>query len=350
MYMEGVIVDKEKLFNSIKGAADKAAETAKNVGGKTGELAKSVGSKTGEIAKSAGSKATDLVTKSKDKATEIIDQNGDGRIDAEDIIILGLRTPGVKINRADFLKKEFSKNHPEDVVNDIVLHNPAHAKIDDKEIDKIAEEVIKYERICVSGISTALGMPGGAAMAATIPADIAQYYGYMLRAAQKLMYLYGFPEINLEEKGQLFDSEALNVLTLCIGVMYGAAGANNAVKAMARGLATGVEKQLMRKALTKGTFYPIVKSISKWFGKKMTKEVFAGFFKKSIPVVGGIIGGGITFATFKPCCDKLKATLEDTYLSNPEHVETKEEAEIVIEAEVTDYSEADLESESEEEE
>ena len=71
-------------------------------------------------------------------------------------------------------------------------------------------------------------------------------------------------------------------------------------------ISSGVEKQLVNKALTKGTIYPIVKSISKWFGVKMTKEVFAGFFKKAIPVVGGVVGGGLTYATFKPCCVKLK--------------------------------------------
>lgn len=326
-------MEKEKLFNSLKDVAGKAAETAKSVGGKTGEIAKTAGNKTGELAKKAGSKTAEVAKKSKDATINAIDQNGDGKIDIEDIIILGLKTPGVKINRVDYLRKEFSKNHPQEVVDDIIDNNPAHANIDNSEVDKIADEVIKYERICVSGISTALGMPGGAAMAATIPADIAQYYGYMLRAAQKLMYLYGFPEINLEEKGQVFDTETLNVLTLCLGAMYGAAGANNAIKAMAKGLAAGVQKQLMKKALTKGTLYPIVKSVSKWFGQKMTKEVFTGFIGKSIPVVGGIVGGGITFATFKPCCDKLKATLQDTMLSNPDHVETEEETEIVIEAE-----------------
>ena len=108
-------------------------------------------------------------------------------------------------------------------------------------IDKIADEVIKHERNCVSGISAALGMPGGVAMAATIPADIAQYYGYMLRATQKLMYLYGFPAINLDEKDQTFDSETMNTLIICLGVMYGVAGANNALKAMAKALATGVK-------------------------------------------------------------------------------------------------------------
>ena len=60
----------------------------------------------------------------------------------------------------------------------------------------------------------------------------------------------------------------------------------------------------------------------------MTKEVFSGFFKKAIPVVGGVVGGGITYVSFKPCCDRLRNSLKDTKLSNASHVETKEEKEI----------------------
>ena len=33
--------------------------------------------------------------------------------------------------------------------------------------------------------------------------------------------------------------------------------------------------------------------------------------------LGGVIGGGITYASFKPCCERLKNTLKDTRLSNP---------------------------------
>ena len=100
----------------------------------------------------------------------------------------------------------------------------------------------------------------------------------MLRVTQKLLYLYGFPEIDTTEKGHKFDSETMNILIICFGVMYGAAGANNALKSIAKALANGVEKKLLRAALTKGTIYPIVKNIASWFGKKMTKQVFAGFF------------------------------------------------------------------------
>lgn len=294
-------------------------------GKKATEMASTAGEKTTEVAL----KAKDGVVKSKDAVIGTLDINGDGQVDIEDIIILGMKAPGIKINRDVFLKKELSKNHSEDVVEDAIKFNPALAGITVEEIDKIADEVIKFERVCVSGISAALGMPGGAAMAATIPADITQYYGYMLRATQKMLYLYGFPEINTDEDGQAFDSETMNILVLCMGVMYGAAGANNAVKAMAKALSTGVEKQLMKKALTKGTIYPIVKSVSKWFGVKMTKDVFAGFFKKAIPVIGGVIGGGLTFVTFKPCCVKLKNSLRETALSQP-NLKTDDIIDIIV--------------------
>lgn len=271
---------------------------------------------TGNEVKKAVSKGKDIVFDSKDKVFDALDINKDGRVDTEDIIILGLRIPGVRIDREDFLKKQFMKNYANDVIQDAVKFNPAHAGITVEEIDNIADQVIQYERNCVSGISLALGAPGGAAMFATLPTDIAQYYGYMLRAIQKLLYLYGFPEINVEN-GVNIDDETMNLITLCLGVMYGVEGSVASIKVLSNALGKGVEKKLLQKALTKGTFYPIVKKISRWFGVYMTKQVFAGFFRKAIPVVGGVVGGGITYLSFKPCCDNLKKSLQDTTLCNP---------------------------------
>mgnify|MGYP004558145469 FL=1 len=262
------------------------------------------------------------------KANEVLDVNNDGSVDIQDIIILALRTPGVHVNRENFLRKELFKNYPPEVINDAVARTPALAGIPEEDIDKIADEVIKFERNCVSGISAALGMPGGAAMAATIPADIVQYYGYTLRAIQKLLYLYGFPEIDSDDEGISLDSETINRIIVCLGVMNGVAGANNAIKALAKALSVGVEKKLLATALTKGTLYPILKSTLKWFGVRLTREVFAKTIKNAIPVVGGVVGGGITFISFKPCCVRLKDVLTDTMLSNPKHVSSTEEEHI----------------------
>lgn len=293
--------------------------------------------KLGELAKSAKNITRNLTTKAKStvdvpkkKIEETLDVNKDGKIDIEDIIILGLRTPGIKINRKEFLERELKKTFTAEIIEKAVETTPAKAGIKPEEIENIANSVIQYERTCVSGISAALGAPGGVAVVATLPTDIVQYYGYMLRAAQKLMYLYGFPEIDVEETNEGLDSETLNTLIICLGVMYGVAGANTAIKAMAKGLAKGVSKKIMSTALTKGTLYPIVKSVAKWFGVKMTKGLLAGMVQKSIPVVGGVVGGGLTYMTFKPCCDKLKATLENTLLSNPNYKETEEEAKLEI--------------------
>ena len=304
-------------------------ETVKQTAGNVGKGVSNGAVAMAGTAKKVALKSKETLDASQKAVFNALDQDGNGIIDSVDIILMALKVPGVKVNREDFLRKEFFKNHNQEVIDKAIDTTPALAGISGDEIDKIVDEVIKFERNAFSGISAALGMPGGVAMAATIPADIAQYYGYMLRAAQKMLYLYGFPELLSADGDVKLDTETINSLTLCLGIMNGVAGANNMIKGMSKALATGVEKKLINAALTKGAIYPIVKRVAKWFGVKMTKEVFAGFFKKSIPVVGGVIGGGLTYATFKPCCYRLKDSLKDTMLSNPDkHKETVEEQKI----------------------
>ena len=303
----------------------KLTDKAKAAASAVGKGAKAATEKTMETAKKVGSGVKGTANKTKNEVAKALDQDGDGSIDSTDIILISLKIPGVRVDREKFLRKELKNHCKPSVIDKAIEENPAAAGIDLVLIEKLVDDTIKFERNAASGISAALGMPGGVAMVATIPADIAQYYGYLLRAAQKMMYLYGFPELEISEDGLNIDTATINSLTICLGIMYGIANANIAIKAMAKALATGVEKELLKKALTKGTIYPIVKSIAKWFGVRMTKKAFAGFFKKVIPVAGGIIGGGITFASFKPCCNKLRVALKDTKLSNPKYQENEEE-------------------------
>lgn len=303
----------KKAVEASKPVIQKAGESAK----KAVEASKPVIKKAGETAVVVKDKTVDLAIKGKQEIVKAIDKNGNGEIDIEDIIIIGINTPGVKINRADFLKRELSRYYPESTIDKAIKETPAKAGIKPEHLDKICDEVIKKERNIVSGISFALGAPGGAAMAATIPADIAQYYACMLRVMQEELYLYGFPQINVDSNGSVLDSETINLITLCLGVMYGVAGTKNAILVVAKALSTGVEKKLVNAALTKGTIYPIIKKVATFFGESMTKKVFAEAIGDAIPVVGGVIGGGLTFLSFKPCCDRLKESLKETRLSNP---------------------------------
>lgn len=264
-------------------------------------------------------KKQSAVEKAKLAAINAIDENGNGKIDLEDVIIKGLKMPGIKINRAEFLAKTLKKRFPQETIDAAIAESPMRANIAQSEINKMANEAINFERTCVSGISAALSAPGGVAMVATVPADLMQYYAYLLRMAQKLLYLYGFPQIDTEETGEKFDDGTMNTLILCFGVMYGVAGANKALLTVAKALGAGLSKKFMQTAVTKGTIYPVLKAILKCFNVKLTKQLASKAINHSLPVIGGVIGGGITFFSFKSCGEKLKKTLCDTYLSNPDY-------------------------------
>lgn len=220
------------------------------------------------------------------------------------IIKAAMNVPGVKVNREDFLKKELSKHFEEHVVIEAIKNNPANAGISVSQIDKIAKSCINYETNKVTSISTLAGIPGGFAMFGTVPADTAQYFAHIIRILQKLVYLYGWREIYNSDGD--FDDETINRLTLFIGVMFGVNAANTVVAKLAQSAALKAEKSLVNKALTKGVIYPVVKKIANILGVKMTKQVFAKAVGKIVPVIGGGISGGLTYATFKPSAIRLK--------------------------------------------
>lgn len=216
--------------------------------------------------------------------------------------------PMVHIDRADFLYKELIKYYPKEQVELAIAKNPAYSGIPVSVISKIAKHCIDYETNKVSSISFATGLPGGFAIAGTIPADTAQYFGHVLRILQKLVYLYGWEDL-LGDDGK-FDDETTNMITLFVGVMFGVNGAATTITKLSASAAQQASKSIANKALTKGTIYPIVKKIAQLLGVKMTKDIFAKGVSKIIPVIGGVASGGLTYATYKPMAYRLKKHLE----------------------------------------
>lgn len=243
------------------------------------------------------------------------------KITPEAILQQAMKIPGVKIDREKFLRKELKVYYSESVVNDAIIFNPAYADIPCEAIEKIANRVIAYETNKASAISFAAGIPGGFTMAATIPADIAQFFGFAIRAMQKLAYLYGFPEFELNESD--INDNTMNDMLIFLGVMFGVQGANSGVKIIAQAASQKISKSLAQKALTKGAVYPIVKKIATSVGIKMTKQIFANCVSKAVPFVGGVVNGGLTFASFKICCYRLKKSFQELNLSDPNYFDEK---------------------------
>lgn len=218
-----------------------------------------------------------------------------------------LKIPGVKVDRTGFLIKELSNHVSEEKINQIVKSNTIEAGIDLNLLDKIAKNLISKRTNQTAGASFLAGLPGGLAMAATIPADTLQFFGVALRISQELAYLYGFEDLWKDDN--IDDERVKNELTLFLGAMFGVGGATTALRLISTNIAKEVLKKLPQKALTKTIYYPIIKKIAAAMSVKMTKDTFAKGASKAIPILGGVISGGLTYISMKPMGNRLKDAL-----------------------------------------
>ena len=225
-----------------------------------------------------------------------------------------MKIRGVKINRENFLNKELSNYFSEDIVKKAVQDNPAIAGIEVAEINKIADKVIAYEIRQSTFISTIIGIPGGIAVAGTIAIDITQYLGHIIRITQKLAYLYGWKDM-FDENEEL-SKDTIERMTLLMGIMFGVDLADNAVVKLAQSAALNIEKKILQKALTRSAVYPIIKKAASILGIRISQQSFSMGVSKSIPYIGGIISGIVTYITMKPLALNLQEALSELPLAD----------------------------------
>ena len=215
-----------------------------------------------------------------------------------------LKLPVVKVNRSEFLVKVFG-DKVEDI-NQLIEEGP-QAFLSIEDLDRAANNRIYSIVAQSSTLSFATGLPGGLAMAATIPADITQFYGYSLKLAQEISYIYGYEDI-WNQQGELTE-EAKETLILYLGIMLGVSTASSAVRVLSGKLSVQALKKIPQKALTKTIYYPVIKKVLAVFGTKLTKATFAKGVSKVVPVVGGVVSGGLNYFSMKPMATKLKNEL-----------------------------------------
>lgn len=226
-------------------------------------------------------------------------------VDFEVVLRNAVQLPLVRVEREPFLRSQLQRHFPKQVVDQAIAESPAAAGINADQLNSIAYDSINYETSKVTALSFAAGLPGGIAMAGTIPADLTQQMAHILRIMQKLAYLYGWPSL-MDEENSAIDDGMVNNLIIFAGIMFGVEGASNAIHRVAAQLALNVAKKLPQQALTKGIVYPVVKKIALALGVHMTKQTFAKSVSKVIPIIGGVVSGGLTFATYRPMACKLK--------------------------------------------
>jgi hypothetical protein len=264
-------------------------------------------------------------------------------VDLIELLQKAAKLPGVTINREEFLKKELDNYCTDEVIALAIKKNPAFADISRETINKIADEVIKSETTKVTSVSAAAGLPGGFAMAATMPADLVQYFGFLLRVMQKLAYLYGFERFDLSEEE--ISPETNSDFIIFLGVMFGVKGANAAVKKVGIVLAHKISKSVTTKAIEKGVLYPVVRKIAQQIGLKLAKQTLTKGLAKTVPILGAGVNGFLTYSSFKPCALRLQKSFKELPLSDPDFYKEKREFEAdIVDADYNiDYFDIDVE-------
>lgn len=270
----------EKLTKLLKESSKKAIEAAKNFDAdefvqnadqflddvviKTGKLADKAKDITLEDVQNAGKAAVEKVKN--------FDPN-DFNLDVPATIPKVLAVQSNVIDRDEFLKEAIGDYISEDMARIAIEEDTKAAGIRRKLVDTIASQIISSEVNKASGVSVAAGSTW-----ATLPADVVQYFGFVLRIVQKLAYLYGWKAFDLTiEDGKLVSEESANELTRLIGVMFDA---------------TEAEKDI---------------------GTKMGKLTLAKGVVAPVPVLGGVLSGGLTYATLRPYAERLKDRLSEQF-------------------------------------
>lgn len=270
----------EKLAAFLKKSTKKAAEAIQNfdaeefvvksdqfldgVIGKTGDLVDKAKDLTLEDVQHAGKTAVEKVRN--------FDPN-DFNLDVPATIPKVLAVPANIIDRDTFLQESIGEYISDEAMRIAIEKDTRQAGIRRKLVDTIADQIISGEVSKASGLSVAAGSTW-----ATLPADIIQYFGFVLRLVQKLAYLYGYKSFELTtEEGETIDDSTLRALTALIGIMF---GATEEVK--------DIGTKMGRLTLAKGAVAPI-------------------------PVLGGVLSGGMTYATLRPYADRLKKVLGEQF-------------------------------------
>ncbi|SQB96528.1 hypothetical protein [Corynebacterium xerosis] len=239
------------------------------------------------------------------------EQNREAEEFAKSFLKTVLRLRGVRIEREQFLRSELHKRGiAREVIDEAIALSPAAAGIDVVLLDDMANAAIAFETRKSSALSFAAGLPGGFGLLATVPGDVTQFYVHAFRVMQKTAYVYGWQSF-LEDSKEV-DDETLGKLSMFLGVMLGVGGASSSLTVFAASVARpAIQKQVAGKALTKTTWYPVMKSTLRVIGVKLTKDSLAKTVTKVVPVAGGVISGGMTFVTLRGQSKRLMEHLRE---------------------------------------
>ena len=289
----------------VKKVSDSLGENGVNVADKLGEVAGKATESAGELkALLEKQKAEIEETGYSEKAFEVLQKTINAVANA----------PLVHVDREEFLRKQFASSP---YIEKILEDGPQSVFTLDS-IQRKAVDVIKNSTRKTTMASFAAGlMANPVTTVATASFDVTQFFGFALNLAQKIAYLYGedelFSEISakgfsgdlVKKDGEAVPEVAQMKMIAWLGAMMGVSGAGGLVLHTSKAAGISIGKKVASQALTQTAWYPVLKTVGSLLGFKITKKTVESVINNAVPVIGGFISGGMTYAAFNPMGQRL---------------------------------------------
>lgn len=193
----------------------------------------------------------------------------------------------VKVDRDGFLIKEFPEVDREELLKKGPLEFYSV-----EELEKKALKIVDNATNSVAIKSFITGLPSNPAFAVALgSADALQYFASLLNLLQKVIYTLG--EENLFDKfGQISHQSKLKILgylSLMLGVD----------RLAAKFLVTKASTEVSKKIVNSNISRTMVNKLAGQVLAKNAANVGKNTFSKMLPVVSGVLTGGISYFTFK---------------------------------------------------
>lgn len=217
------------------------------------------------------------------------------------------RIQGAHVSRESFLRSELRGRDYSTEVEAALASSPEEAGVPASVLDEIANDVIDSETKRASAISFGTGIPGGFAILASVPADITQFYVHAYRIMQKLSYLYGWPSTEKYD-----DEDVIQQIAQFLGVMLDVKGAQSSLNGFVQTLAMPASERSSQTGIrARVSQARTAREVFKKVGSQVARRNVARQVTKVVPIIGGVVSGGLTFVTLKSQAKRLKEALQE---------------------------------------
>lgn len=182
-----------------------------------------------------------------------------------------LEIPKVTVDREKFLHKVLEDLCSAEDLENIIAGNPTQY-FNLIILDSLADSEINSTRRKVSAISAGTGLGSNPFLSVGLAiGDMAQYMAFSMNIAQKLAYIYGYPDLR-DDNGKI-TQKTLGMLIPMLGVMFGAKGSGAALDVIAKELGKQALKTIPEDLMEKILKNQIVKRIMQTLHIKLSEKL-----------------------------------------------------------------------------